>query len=142
MDDGDFEKQVMFVFPGLVATPSFKNMYRQLRVYGFDSVGTSPDGKQQFSHPYFIKGREDLLIHVNSTINKGARSRSKPPPRSPASPGCMMSSPGYHQSLLDLSSGDRNSGGTVYGYPYGLPRLPDPIKLTTGKSDQLCHETM
>ena len=64
VDDGQFESEVMTVFPGLVQIASFPNFRRQLREYSFN-WSINIDSEFEFCHPYFLKGREDILEEVH-----------------------------------------------------------------------------
>ena len=60
-----FEDKVMKRYPGLVQISSFLNYRRQLREYGFDWAVVQ-NGEFQFSHPCFIRGREELIRGVTT----------------------------------------------------------------------------
>ena len=60
-----FEDKVMKRYPGLVQISSFLNYRRQLREYGFDWAVVQ-NGEFQFSHPCFIRGRQELIRGVTT----------------------------------------------------------------------------
>ncbi len=60
-----FVNEVLTDLPGLVQIASFANFRRQLREYSFEWRNNSDiSGEYVFSHPYFIRGRRDLLQQI------------------------------------------------------------------------------
>ena len=60
-----FETEVMELYPGFLQIPSFVNLRRLFREYGFDWVVTQ-DNIVEFSHPLFVRGRKQLLTEIKT----------------------------------------------------------------------------
>lgn len=63
VNDVLFEKHVMTSFPGLVQIPTYANLRRQMKAYGFDWKVNDND-EYEFWHPYFIRDKPELIDKV------------------------------------------------------------------------------
>ncbi|KAL8604978.1 hypothetical protein ACOMHN_028606 [Nucella lapillus] len=72
VDEAVFEKTVMYSYPGFVQIASFLNLRRLFREYSFDwQIVEGTVTVFQFSHPAFIRDREDLLDEVRTKRKSG-----------------------------------------------------------------------
>ncbi|KAL4231477.1 hypothetical protein ACF0H5_009054 [Mactra antiquata] len=65
LDEESFVNNVMKWYPGFLQIPSFQNLKRLFREYGFDRV-VNQNYELEFSHPYFQYGRRDLLTEIRT----------------------------------------------------------------------------
>ncbi|KAK7108933.1 hypothetical protein V1264_013068 [Littorina saxatilis] len=73
-----FEDKVMECYPGFVQIATFLNLRRLFREYSFDwRIVEGTDTLFEFSHPDFIRGREDLLREVTTKRRSVRRLASK-----------------------------------------------------------------
>ncbi|GAB1598642.1 hypothetical protein LOTGIDRAFT_159233 [Argonauta hians] len=61
----NYEALVMDLYPGFVQIPLFTNLRRLFREYSF-GWHVSSRGVFSFSHPYFRRGRQDLLANIKT----------------------------------------------------------------------------
>ncbi|CAI9717272.1 XP_009051111.1hypothetical protein LOTGIDRAFT_159233 [Octopus vulgaris] len=61
----NYEALVMDLYPGFVQIPQFTNLRRLFREYSF-GWHVSSRGVFSFSHPYFRRGRQDLLANIKT----------------------------------------------------------------------------
>lgn len=75
-----FEEEIMEVHPGFVKIPQFANFRRLAREYAFHwkIVDDECDLTLEFSHPFFIRGKKELLTNI---LTKRKSKRERPSAR-------------------------------------------------------------
>ncbi|KAJ1930659.1 hypothetical protein IWQ60_000056 [Tieghemiomyces parasiticus] len=78
----DIKEFTKVVLPAYFKTRVFNSFVRQLHIYGFTrksdarkNRGDNMKNQCTFQHPYFQKGRRDLLVHIRRQAQKSGRDR-------------------------------------------------------------------
>lgn len=77
VEEDFFEERVMKCYPGFVQIASFPNVRRLFREYSFDwKVVEGTKSVFEFSHPDFMRNREELLLGIKTKRKSFSRSYS------------------------------------------------------------------
>ena len=61
----EFENNVMKWYPGFLQIPSFQNLKRLFREYGFDRI-VNQNNQYEWSHEMFVRGRREFLPEIKT----------------------------------------------------------------------------
>jgi heat shock transcription factor len=86
-------------------SPQFSSFVRQLNLYGFHKLNRTPHAQRdaedqiwEFSHPYFLRGRPDLLDQIQRTASKPPPLFPQLAPSAPPTPPPQRANPHYGYS--------------------------------------------